>query len=83
MTEAVLTARATSERRCNERSKMKNALGLTPKLRRSRKVVPAISQAERARTLAASCPAPLIAELLEIHAQICERNALKAKGAKG
>jgi hypothetical protein len=32
-------------------------------------------QAERARKLAFECGSPLIAELFEIHAALCERNA--------
>jgi hypothetical protein len=66
-----------------KRSRMKNAqtpTKLKPKTRRARKTGALISQADRARTLAASCRAPLIAEPFEIHAQVCERNALKAKG---
>jgi hypothetical protein len=32
-------------------------------------------QVERARKMAAECGSPLVADLLEVHAQICERNA--------
>jgi len=34
-----------------------------------------ITQAERARTLAAKCGPSVVADLLETHAQLCERNA--------
>ncbi len=45
-----------------------------------------MSQAERARALAAICGHEHIADLLEVHAQICEQNAarmaLKGPGPK-
>jgi hypothetical protein len=41
------------------------------------KVVHLISQADRARKLAAGCRSPLIAELFMLHAQLCEVNARK------
>jgi len=59
------------------------SIRLKPKARRVRKVVAPISQADRARSLAASCREPMIAELFLIHARVCDQNALKAKGAKG
>jgi hypothetical protein len=34
-----------------------------------------MTQAERARTLAAQCGPSVVADLLEVHAQLCERNA--------
>jgi hypothetical protein len=34
-----------------------------------------MTQAERARALAANCGPSVVAELLEVHAQCCERNA--------
>jgi hypothetical protein len=39
------------------------------------KVVHLISQAERARRIASECGSQLIADLFEVHAQLCERNA--------
>ena len=42
---------------------------------RDSKLVQLISQAKRARRLAAACNTPIVAELFEIHAQMCERNA--------
>jgi hypothetical protein len=42
---------------------------------RDSKLVQLISQAKRARKLAAACKTPMVAELFEIHAQMCERNA--------
>ena len=43
-----------------------------------------MTQAERARTLAAKCGPSVIAELLEIHAQLCEQNAsgMTSKGQR-
>jgi hypothetical protein len=43
-----------------------------------------MTQAERARTLAAKCGPSVIADLLEIHAQLCERNAasMASKGQR-
>jgi hypothetical protein len=41
------------------------------------KVIRLISQADRARTLAANCGDTLIAELFILHAQLCEENARK------
>jgi hypothetical protein len=39
------------------------------------KVIHLISQADRARKLAAGCRSPVIAELFILHAQLCEENA--------
>ena len=41
------------------------------------KVIHLISQADRARKLAAGCRSPVIAELFILHAQLCEENARK------
>lgn len=41
------------------------------------KVVHLISQADRARKLAAGCGSPIVAELFMLHAQLCEENAKK------
>jgi hypothetical protein len=38
-------------------------------------VVHRITQAQRARTIAASLGHSVVADLLEIHAQLCERSA--------
>ena len=38
-------------------------------------VVHRMSQAERARTIAAQCNSSYVADLLEAHAELCERNA--------
>jgi hypothetical protein len=45
----------------------------------SNKVLHLHNQAERARKLASECGSPLIAELLEMHAQLCETNSSQAK----
>jgi len=44
-----------------------------------------MTQAERARTLAAKYGPSVIADLLEVHAQLCERNAasMALKGQRG
>jgi len=42
------------------------------------KIVRLISQADLARSLAADCRDPLIAELFTLHAQLCEENAKQA-----
>jgi hypothetical protein len=39
------------------------------------KVLHRLTQAERARALAAQSSSSLVADLLEAHAQLCERNA--------
>jgi hypothetical protein len=39
------------------------------------KVVHLYSQADRARRMAVECGSALVADLFEIHAQMCERNA--------
>jgi hypothetical protein len=39
------------------------------------KLAQLISQAERARQMAAECGSSLVAELFEVHARMCERNA--------
>jgi hypothetical protein len=39
------------------------------------KLAQLISQAERARRMAAECGSSLVAELFEVHARMCERNA--------
>ena len=39
------------------------------------KVVHLYTQAERARKLATKCGSPLVAELFELHAEVCDRNA--------
>ena len=43
--------------------------------RSAAKVATLYSQAERARKVAVGAASPLIAELFEIHARMCERNA--------
>jgi hypothetical protein len=45
----------------------------------SDKVVHLYSQAERARKLASVCGSQLVADLLEDHARLCERNAEKRR----
>jgi hypothetical protein len=47
--------------------------------RPANKVVHLYSQADRARRMAAECGSALVADLFELHAQICERNADKAQ----
>jgi hypothetical protein len=42
---------------------------------KSDKVVQLVTQAERARKIASECRSQLIADLFEVHAQLCERNA--------
>lgn len=44
-------------------------------VRKDQKVTHLYTKAERARKLAAQCISPLVAELLEIHANLCEQNA--------
>jgi len=39
------------------------------------KVAELIAQAQRARRMAADCGSSMIAELFEVHADMCERNA--------
>jgi hypothetical protein len=39
------------------------------------KVIQLVTQAERARRIASECGSQLIADLFEVHAQLCERNA--------
>lgn len=50
------------------------------------KIVHLYTQADRARRMAAECGTDLIADLFEVHALMCERNAKMArprrKGAK-
>ena len=43
-----------------------------------------MTQAERARTLAAKCGPSVIADLLEVHARLCEQNAasMASKGRR-
>ncbi len=57
----------------------------SPRKRRNRvsnKVLHLHSQAERARKLASECGSPLIAELLEMHAQLCEANLSRRKTSR-
>lgn len=46
-----------------------------PRLKRADKVVHLYTQADRARKMAADCGSQLVAELFELHASLCERNA--------
>lgn len=45
-------------------------------IRKADKPTHLLSQAERARKLASECGSQLVAELFEMHAALCERNAL-------
>jgi hypothetical protein len=46
--------------------------------RRSEKnMVHLMTQAERARSIAAQCSSSLVADILEAHAKLCERNAAR------
>jgi hypothetical protein len=57
---------------------MERELGIVTRAKRSEaKVIHLISQADRARKLAAGCGSSLIAELFILHAQLCEENARK------
>jgi len=49
-----------------------------------KKAMHRMSQAERARTLAAKCGPSVVADLLEIHAQLCEQSAssIASKGRR-
>jgi hypothetical protein len=48
------------------------------------KIVHLYTQADRARKIASECGSQLVAELLEDHARLCERNAqVRAGQAKG
>jgi hypothetical protein len=57
---------------------------LSTRGRSEKNVLPRMTQAERARSLAAQSSTSLIADLLEMHAQLCERNAARmaAKGPR-
>ncbi|MGE4249032.1 MAG: hypothetical protein AB7F09_06565 [Parvibaculaceae bacterium] len=44
-------------------------------VRKSQKVTHLYTQAERARKLAGECGSRLVADLYELHANICEQNA--------
>ncbi len=46
-----------------------------PRAQKGNKMVRLLTQAERARKLAAECGSSLVAELYEVHAGICEQNA--------
>jgi hypothetical protein len=41
-----------------------------------------LSQAERARKMAAQCGSIMVADLFEVHAQMCERNARSLQSRK-
>ena len=52
------------------------------RMRRGEKGARLSLQVERARKMAAECGSPMLAELFELHAQICERNAKVQKARK-